>query len=393
MSTISSVPFAEAPWLRGATSPYYNDSHLKWQQKCRNFITENLSQHAVEWEKTGVVPSEVFQKFAAGNFLLPSLPPPLNVNILKSLSRCGLSGIQGSLVTGMAFGVPPLLKFANEELQQDGGSDLSNILTTAEKSKDGGSYIVNGQKKWITNGIWADYGTMLVRTGSAGPSGLSLLLVPLKGHPGVEMRKLAVSGAQTSGTTFIDLDNVIVPISNLIGKEGMGMKYTVTNFNHERISLAITGTVQARVALSSAFAYTMKREAFGKTLLDQPVVRHRIAKCGAELEALWALVEQVVHQLTSPSSADEGEVEIGAMAALAKVQAGRVLDKCVRCAVLLFGGSGYTKSGQGELIEMLSREVHGPRIFGGSEDILLDLAVRQLAKLYVKTSAGSTSRL
>jgi len=86
----------------------------------------------------------------------------------------------------------------------------------------------------ITNGIWSDYSTMAVRTGGPGPSGLSLLLVPLKNHTGVSMRRLKVQGQVSAGTTFIELDDVKVPVENLIGEEGMGMKYIMTNFNHER---------------------------------------------------------------------------------------------------------------------------------------------------------------
>lgn len=77
----------------------------------------------------------------------------------------------------------------------------------------------------ITNGIWSDYATMAVRTGGPGPSGLSLVLVPLKGHPGVTMRRMQVQGSRAGGTTFIELDDVHVPIENLIGQEGQGMKY------------------------------------------------------------------------------------------------------------------------------------------------------------------------
>jgi acyl-CoA dehydrogenase len=177
-----------------------------------------------------------------------------------------------------------------------------------------------------------------------------MLVVPLKGYPGVTMRRIKVGGQLSAGTTFIELDDVKVPVENLIGKEGMGMKYIMTNFNHERLSIAIIVTRQARVALSTAFEYCLKREAFGKTLMDQPVVRHRLAKCGAELESQWAWVEQFVYQMTKLSKT-EADTKLGGLTALAKAQAGRVLDECARCAVLLFGGNGYTQTGQGELVE------------------------------------------
>jgi len=97
-----------------------------------------------------------------------------------------------------------------------------------------------------------------------------MLVIPLKGYPGVNMRRLKVSGLLSSGTTFIELDDVKVPVENLIGVEGMGMKYVMTNFNHERLSIAVGNTRQARVALAAAFEYVMKREAFGKPLSKFP---------------------------------------------------------------------------------------------------------------------------
>lgn len=161
------------------------------------------------------------------------------------MNRSGLSGPPSSLTTGMAFGVPPIFKFGNQQLQDrflpelltgkkrsciaitepEAGSDVANITTTAEKTADGKYYIVNGSKKWITNGIWSDYSSMAVRTDGPGPGGLSMLVVPLKGYPGVTMRRLKVGGMITGGTTYIELDDVKVPVENLIGEEGMGMKY------------------------------------------------------------------------------------------------------------------------------------------------------------------------
>lgn len=238
---------------------------------------------------------------------------------------------------------------------------------------------------------------MAVRTGGPGAKGLSVLVVPLKGYPGVSMRRLKVAGQITGGTTYIELDDVKVPVDNLVGKEGDGMRIIMTNFNHERLVITVGVVRQCRVALSAAFSYCMKREAFGKTLMDQPVVRHRLAKAGAEVEMLHAWVEQILYQLAHLSK-EEADFRLGGLTALAKAKAGMVLNECAQCAVLLFGGNGFTQTGQGELVEgMLSakpplsllliatailRDVPGIRIPGGSEDVLLDLSVRQLVKIY-----------
>lgn len=247
---------------------------------------------------------------------------------------------------------------------------------------------------------------MAVRTGGPGAQGISMLVVPLKGHPGVTMRKLSVGGQPTSGTTFIELDDVQVPIENLIGEENQGMSYIMTNFNHERFQIAVSVTRQCRVTLGAAFEYCMKREAFGKTLMDQPVVRHRLAKAGALLESLSAWIEQTAYQLCHLSKAD-ADRQLGGLTAMAKAHAGIVLNECATCSVLLFGGAGYTPSGQGEIAERklavecmgvplglanvfplgIYREINGARIPGGSEDVMLDLGIRQLVKLYKSASA------
>ncbi|KFY09084.1 hypothetical protein V492_05643 [Pseudogymnoascus sp. VKM F-4246] len=434
------IPFSEPPYLSGFPSPYYSPSHLKWQKTCRAFMEENLLKHAMEWEREGTVPEHVFKKFADNNFLVPNLPAPLPVAWLKKLgihempggikvedwdylhtaiyvdemARSGLAGPSASVTVGMAFGVAPVIKFGNAQLQErflpdlltgrkrtciaitepDAGSDVANITTTATKTKDGKHYIINGTKKWITNGIWADYSAMAVRTGGAGPGGISMIQVPLKGYPGVTMRRIKVSGQICAGTTYIELDDVKVPVENLIGEEGLGMKYVMTNFNHERLTIAIGVTRQSRVALAAAFEYVLKREAFGKTLMDQPVVRNRLAKAGAELESQSAWIDQFVYQMTRLSKA-EADLKLGGLTALVKAQAGRVFDECARVAVILFGGNGYTTTGQGELVEKIYREVNGARIPGGSEDVMLDLAVRQLVKLYKQQTLalGEPSKL
>ncbi|KAF2234897.1 acyl-CoA dehydrogenase NM domain-like protein [Viridothelium virens] len=395
MTSPTPIPFSEPPYLSGLPSPYYNDSHRKWQKYCRELVEKHLLQHALEWENEETVPDHVFHTFAAANMLIPNLPSPLPIEWLERLgiheiggvaikewdylhtliyvdemARSGLAGPPGSLTTGFAFGIPPILKFGSRELQErvcpelltgkkrcciaitepEAGSDVANIHTTATKSPDGRSYLVSGQKKWITNGIWSDYATTAVRTSGPGASGLSLLLIPLKNTPGVTTRRLRVAGQRAAGTTFIEFDDVVVPASNLIGVEGAGMKYVMTNFNHERLLVAIQGARMARVALAAAFEYVMRREAFGKALVEQPVVRHRLAGAGAQLESLWAWLEAFTYQMTRFEK-EVADVELGGLTALAKAQTGRVLSECANCAVLLFGGNGFTRSGVGEIAE------------------------------------------
>jgi len=191
---MASVPFSDPPWLNGLPSPYFTESHRKWQKAIRPWLQEHLHKHAVEWETAETVPEHVFGEFAAANMLVPALPAPLPVEWLRRLgqgklmgdldvadyddlhglifademTRTGLAGPGGSLTTGMAFGVPPILKFGGKELQErvlpdllsgrkraciaitepDAGSDVAGITTRAVKSEDGEFYVVNGTKKW-----------------------------------------------------------------------------------------------------------------------------------------------------------------------------------------------------------------------------------------------------
>jgi len=107
------------------------------------------------------------------------------------------------------------------------GSDVAGIQTKADKKKD--YYIVNGQKKWITGGLWSNWFTTAVRTGRPGMRGLSFLLIN-RNMPGLKIRKLKIQASELHNTTFVTLHNVKVPKKNLIGVEGMGFFYIVTNF-------------------------------------------------------------------------------------------------------------------------------------------------------------------
>ena len=272
------IPFAEPPWLLGLPSPYYNESHRQWQKDCREWLKDRFTAHTLEWEEEGTVPERVFKEFFAENMLIPYMPAPLPVEYLKSvgihkilnlkvedfdythfaiyvseMKRSGVGGPASSLSAGVAYGIPPILKYGSKELKDrflpmllkgekriclaitepSAGSDVANIATTGKKSADGKHWIINGTKKWITNGIWSDYATMAVRTGGKGRDGLSMIVVPLLNHPGVSMRRLKTTGGVSGGTTFIELDDVKVPIENLIGEENKGMNYIMTNFNHE----------------------------------------------------------------------------------------------------------------------------------------------------------------
>jgi acyl-CoA dehydrogenase len=248
------VPFSEPPWLSGFPSPYYKETHKRFQKACRAFIDEHLTPYAVEWEREETAPASLHKVFAENNMLIPNLPAPLPVEwlhrvgikdilgvpveewdyfhtgiYLDEMSRVGVTGPGGSMTAGHAFGIPPIIKFGSKALHEKflpdllpgkkraciaitepgAGSDVANIATTAKKTPDGKHYIVNGEKKWITNGIWCDYFTVAVRTSDKGMNGISVLLIE-RSHGGVSTRRMDCQGVWSSGTTYITFEDTKV---------------------------------------------------------------------------------------------------------------------------------------------------------------------------------------
>jgi alkylation response protein AidB-like acyl-CoA dehydrogenase len=201
------------------------------------------------------------------------------------------------VIGGYAIGLPPVLKYARKELKDrvipdviqgksriclaitepDCGSDVANLTCVAKKTPDGKHYIVNGEKKWITNGVWADWFTVAVRTGGPGMGGVSVLVIPR--CEGVTTREMDCMGVHGSGTTYVTFEDVKVPVENLIGKENAGFKVIMMNFNHERMGIIIQCSRFARVCYEEAMKYAHKRKTFGKKLIDHPVIRMKVSNC------------------------------------------------------------------------------------------------------------------
>src|SRR5579871_1897526 len=185
------------------------------------------------------------------------------------------------------IGLPPIIQHGSETMKKKiipeclrgekrtclaitepaAGSDVASLTTTAVKTPDGKYYIVNGEKKWvfptrsetdkITGGLYSDYLTTAVRTGppKSGAAGLSALLIPADA-PGVTARRMHTGGAVQSMSTYFTFEDVKVPVENLIGKENEGFKVFMTNFNHERLGIAIQALRFSRICLEDAVRYT-----------------------------------------------------------------------------------------------------------------------------------------
>ncbi|CAG8730630.1 14121_t:CDS:2, partial [Acaulospora morrowiae] len=233
------VPFGDPSWYQDFQSPYYGESHRRLRAAVRKFVETEIMPHSFEWDEAKHIPKELFIK-AAKVGILPAVcgapwptkfakyPPAGGVKpeefdhfhefiVTDELARCGSGGILWGLTGGLGIGLPPILKFANEELRNRiapgclsgekniclaitepyAGSDVAGLKTEAKLTDDGQHYIVNGEKKWITNGVFADYFTVAVRTGGPGMGGVSLLLIE-RSRPGVKTRQMQCTGVWAS---------------------------------------------------------------------------------------------------------------------------------------------------------------------------------------------------
>eukprot|EP00004_Rigifila_ramosa_P008279 TRINITY_DN19492_c0_g1_i1.p1 TRINITY_DN19492_c0_g1~~TRINITY_DN19492_c0_g1_i1.p1 ORF type:complete len:434 (+),score=112.95 TRINITY_DN19492_c0_g1_i1:48-1304(+) len=408
----SQIPFCEPAWYQGFHSPYYTEGHKKFRQVCRDFVEKQLKPHNEEWIAKGSYPLDLHQKAYEAGIAGIIYPKELGgtkpadfdafyeLIMVDEFARIGGGSVMGQLsINSMAL--PPIIHAGSDYLKNKvvrdvvtgkknislaisepyAGSDVANIRATAVRQGD--HYIVNGLKKWITGGAYADYFTVAVRTGGEGMGGISLLLLE-KGMPGITVRKMPTQFDTCHNTTFITLEDVKVPAANLIGDENNGFMLIMTNFNHERFIIAVGAARSARLCFEEAFTYAMERETFGKKLVSHQLIRFKLAEMARQIEALQDMVERVAFQF----SKGVPDFSMGGQCALLKVQASKTFEYCAREASQILGGNSIVKEGRGKAVERLYREVRASAIPGGSEEILLDFAMRQAVAQASKAKAS-----
>ncbi|KAL2171750.1 hypothetical protein VTG60DRAFT_1748 [Thermothelomyces hinnuleus] len=410
------IPFADPSWYQGHHSPYFNETHAALRAEVREWIETEIEPHITEWDEKKEVPAEIYKEMGRRGYLagllgthyqkdyvqnpIKSVPPEKwdlfhEMLLTDELSRTGSGGFVWNVIGGFGIGCPPLVKFGKKSLvdrilpgilngdkriclaitEPDAGSDVANLTCEAKLSEDGKYYIVNGEKKWITNGIWADYFTTAVRTGGPGMNGVSLLLIE-RDFGGVSTRRMDCQGVWSSGTTYITFEDVKVPVENLIGKENQGFRVIMTNFNHERIGIIIQCLRFSRVCFEESVKYANKRKTFGKKLIDHPVIRLKLAHMARQIEASYNWLENIIYQCQKMGET-EAMLRLGGPIAGLKAQATVTFEFCAREASQIFGGLSYSRGGQGGKVERLYRDVRAYAIPGGSEEIMLDLSIRQ----------------
>ncbi len=376
-----------------AQSPFYNADHDAFREVLRRFVAREIEPHAHEWDEAGEFPRALYVKAAEIGLLGLGFPEEyggtavdqfMKIVVSQELARAGAGGISASLMSH-TIGSPPIARAARPEIrarvlpevlsgrkisalaitEPSGGSDVANLRTKARR--DGDHYVVSGEKTFITSGMRADYLTVAVRTGGEGAGGVSLLLIE-GDTPGLSRTKLKKMGWWASDTAALHFDECRVPAENLIGEEGQGFKIIMQNFNSERMGMAASCTAYARVCLDEAIAYARERKTFGKPISQHQVIRHKLVDMAQRVAASQAMLELLAWRL------GQGESPVAEICMM-KNQATQTMAFCASEAVQIFGGAGFMR---GIKVERIYREVKVNAIGGGTEEIMKDLASRQM---------------
>jgi len=382
-------------FVTGASAPSSTSEVEALRETAREFVRREVAPHLQDWEDAGEIPRDLHAKAGAQGLLGVAFPEDVgggggdladSVAMQEALFEAGASsGLMAGLFTG-GIALPHMAASGNADLvdrfvrptlagekigalaitEPGGGSDVAGITTRAVR--DGDHYLVNGAKTFITSGVRADFVTTAVRTGGPGHAGVSLLVVE-KGTPGLTVdRSLKKMGWHCSDTAELSYVDVRVPAANLVGEEGSGFHQIAAQFVVERIALAVHAYGIAGRSLALTAAYCRERETFGKPLIANQVVRHKLVEMHRQVEVARAYTHAVVARHVAGES-------VIAEAALAKQTAADCATYVCDQAVQLHGGIGYM---HGTEVERHYRDARILPIGGGATEVLTDLAAKLL---------------
>jgi acyl-CoA dehydrogenase len=390
----------------------------------KRFTLDRIAQQVAQWDEAGEFPRELYREAAALGLLglgypeaLGGTPAPFALRNAVSTTMARYSGSGGLMASlfSLNIGLPPVVRYGSPEVQQEvvpavlrgekiaalaitepgGGSDVASLRTTARR--DGGDWVIDGEKVFITSGMRADWITMAVRTGDAGeiepprfaaprggvaasgrPSGgkgsggISMILVP-GDAPGLSRTALDKMGWWCSDTAHLRMDGVRVPARYLLGEEGGGFKIIMTNFNGERLGMSALALGFAQACYDEALDWARQRKTFGSALVEKQVIRHKLVDMQMRIASTQAWLDAVA------ALADAGKLESDphcvAQVCMLKNHATQAMQFCADQAVQILGGMGFMR---GTKSERIYREVKVMMIGGGAEEIMKDLAARQL---------------
>ncbi len=376
-------------------SPFMTAAHDQWRAHVRQFVTQEIDPHLAAWEAAGTFPDALYESAARQGLLGIGFPervgghtedadPYYRVIFAEELHRPGSGVVFADLATHWV-GLPPVVQFGSDELldqvvrpvlqgrhriafavtEPSGGSDAGAVQTRAERRDD--HWLVNGSKTLISGALRADSILAAVRTGGAGAGGISLLLIDAQ-SVGIERRPVPGLQWYSASNGTIEFRDVRVPLDRLIGAENRGFAGLAKQFNVERLSGIAATLAMSRVAVAEAIDWAQRREAFGKRLVEHQALRHKLVDLVQQIRVAYAYMDQCIWRLQG------GDAAVADIAML-KVQATRTLERCARDAMHVLGGQAYAGSTR---VERIYREARIFAIGGGTEEILNDLAARQL---------------
>ena len=375
---------------------HYEPEHIAFAEAVRAFIDKEMVPNFLEWEQIGSAPRELFQVAGRSGFLGVAVPEEyggggvtdfrFNQAMNEQMAFAGVTGAGLGLTLHNDTCLPYFLTYATDQQRRrwlpgivsgelitavamtepGAGSDLSGIRTSAVR--DGGEYIVNGSKTFITNGINADLVITAVRTGPDRHRGLSLLILE-RGMPGFERgRNLQKVGMHSQDTAELSFTDVRVPLANLLGEENRGFFQLVAKLPQERMSIAVAGVAEARAAFENTLRYVQERRAFGQPIGSFQNSRFVLAEIATEIDVAQTFVDRCVDDLNTGELSAEDAAK--AKWWTTELQ-GRVVDRCVQ----LHGGYGYMLEYP---VARAFTDARVSRIYGGTTEIMKDVIGKSL---------------
>jgi citronellyl-CoA dehydrogenase len=378
----------------------FSQEHEALRRTVERLVADELNPHVDTWEEAGIFPAhEVFKKL--GDLGLLGLTKPesfggagldysYSVVMAEALGRIRCGGVPMAIGVQTDMATPALARFGSDELRAEflapaiagtavacvgvsepgAGSDVASIKTTARR--DGGDYVINGGKLWITNGTQADWMCCLANTSEDAPHrNKSLIIVPMRTRGVTVERKLRKIGMNSSDTAQIHFDNVRVPTRNRIGEEGKGFTYQMLQFQEERLWAGANSLGGLEQAIADTIEYTRQRRIFGRPVLDNQVVHFTLAELQTEVEALRALVYRATELYVAGQ-------DVTTLASMAKLKAGRltreVSDKCLQ----YWGGMGFTWENS---VSRFYRDGRLASIGGGADEVMLSILCKAMGTL------------
>ncbi|MBK6866092.1 MAG: acyl-CoA dehydrogenase family protein [Ideonella sp.] len=375
----------------------FTHEHDEIRRTLKRFIDDEINPQVEAWEAAEIFPAhEVFGKLGKLGLLGLTKPEAYGGSGLDYSYSVAMAEALGDIRCGgvpMAIGVqtdmatPAVARFGSDALRREflapaiagehvacigvsepgAGSDVAAIRTTARK--DGGDYIINGAKMWITNSLQADWMCLLANT-SDGPAhkNKTLIVVPMD-TPGItKAKKIRKIGMMSSDTGLIHFDDVRVPQHHRVGEEGMGFTYQMMQFQEERLWAAANALGSLTNCIAQTAEYTRERKAFGQSILDNQVVHLRLAELKTEVEALRGLTHMALEQYLAGKDVTE-------WASMAKLKAGRLLREVPDACLQFWGGMGYTWDNP---VSRLYRDGRLASIGGGADEVMLGIIAKHM---------------